>query len=498
MRKRRFVNNTILKVKYIYFYTLLFLVVGLSIIGWRSAAGLNFDNHVITELTSLLPRNFKNFLRNSVFVIPTMQREINRKNQFIEETLRDIRKVENRTFDLQEDSLKINTKFSSYIFSKFKTKLLFKSIISPKYPFYKASGYIDKFLDNVIVASADGVFLYFPSKNLNYEEIKVSKIKSNLEQLPLNPKVHLPSMYGLRDILIYDDKLFISYTNELREDCINTSILVANMNLEFLNFKTFFEPKECVEIDNDYGEFDLHRSGGRMAPFKDNKILFSVGEFGYRDHAQDAESIFGKTLAIDLTSSDWEVISMGHRNAYGLYYDDQKDIILSTEFGPFGGDEININLSPDSEKIENFGWPISSYGDHYGNKNQVPGDGETIGNYFRYKKAPLHKSHKVFGFIEPVKYYVSTVPVSEIIYIPKSFNEKFSNDFFIAALGHEISQGHMSIHHVKFDSGYTKIIDEEVIAIGERIRDISFLENVNKVVFFLENSGSIGVLSSAK
>jgi len=181
-----------------------------------------------------------------------------------------------------------------------------------------------------------------------------------------------------------------------------------------------------------------------------------------------------------------------------LYYDDQKDIILSTEFGPFGGDEININLSPDSEKIENFGWPISSYGDHYSNKNQVFGDGETIGNYFRYKKAPLNKSHKGFGFIEPIKYYVPTVPVSEIIYIPKGFNEKFSNDFFIAVLGHEISQGHMSIHHVRFNSGYTKIIDEEVIVIGERIRDISFLENVNKVVFFLENSGSIGVLSSTK
>ena len=273
MRKRRFINNAVLKVKYIYFFTLLFLVVSLSIVGWRSAAGLNFDSYVITELTSLLPRNFKNFLRNTVFVIPTMQREINRKNQFIEETLRDIRKIENRTFNLQEDNLKINTKYSSYIFSKFKTQLLFKSIISPKYPFYKASGYIDKFLDNVIVASADGIFLYFPSKHLSYKEIKVSKIKSNLEQLPLNPKFHLPSMYGLRDILIYDDKLFISYTNELREGCINTSILVANMNLELLNFKMFFEPKECVEIDNDYGEFDLHRSGGRMAPFKDNKIL---------------------------------------------------------------------------------------------------------------------------------------------------------------------------------------------------------------------------------
>jgi len=37
---------------------------------------------------------------------------------------------------------------------------------------------------------------------------------------------------------------------------------------------------------------------------------------------------------------------------------------LSTEHGPKGGDEININHNP-ILKIKNFGWPISSYGEHY-------------------------------------------------------------------------------------------------------------------------------------
>ena len=44
--------------------------------------------------------------------------------------------------------------------------------------------------------------------------------------------------------------------------------------------------------------------------------------------------------------------------------DSKKNIVFSTEHGPAGGDEININFSP-GKIIENFGWPISSYGEHY-------------------------------------------------------------------------------------------------------------------------------------
>ena len=34
-----------------------------------------------------------------------------------------------------------------------------------------------------------------------------------------------------------------------------------------------------------------------------------------------------------------------------------------------GGDEINVNDLKD-ERIKNFGWPISSYGEHYGPKDK--------------------------------------------------------------------------------------------------------------------------------
>ena len=62
---------------------------------------------------------------------------------------------------------------------------------------------------------------------------------------------------------------------------------------------------------------------------------------------------------------------MGHRNPQGLFVDQNK-IVLSTEHGPWGGDEINLIPFEKiyNNEILNFGWPISSYGEHYAKKMQ--------------------------------------------------------------------------------------------------------------------------------
>ena len=62
---------------------------------------------------------------------------------------------------------------------------------------------------------------------------------------------------------------------------------------------------------------------------------------------------------------------MGHRNPQGLFFDKENNFILETEHGPQGGDEINlIEISKiNKDKIQNYGWAISSAGEHYPNKN---------------------------------------------------------------------------------------------------------------------------------
>ena len=75
--------------------------------------------------------------------------------------------------------------------------------------------------------------------------------------------------------------------------------------------------------------------------------------------AQDDTSNLGKIIFLDINTRETEIFSKGHRNPQGLYVKDK--LILSTEHGPQGGDEINI-ISAGS----NYGWPVITYGVNYG------------------------------------------------------------------------------------------------------------------------------------
>ena len=112
-------------------------------------------------------------------------------------------------------------------------------------------------------------------------------------------------------------------------------------------------------------EFNIGQSGGRII-FAEQNLLFSTGAFRTRVKPQDEKSFYGKIIKINLRTLDAKILSKGHRNIQGL--SKFKDIIVSTEHGPYGGDEVNVhkNLLNNNE-ILNYGWPISSYGTHYPN-----------------------------------------------------------------------------------------------------------------------------------
>ena len=58
------------------------------------------------------------------------------------------------------------------------------------------------------------------------------------------------------------------------------------------------------------------------------------------------------------------IFSKGHRNPQGLIV--LEEVILETEHGPKGGDEINKIIYKG-----NYGWPISSYGEKYNSNKSV-------------------------------------------------------------------------------------------------------------------------------
>ena len=49
------------------------------------------------------------------------------------------------------------------------------------------------------------------------------------------------------------------------------------------------------------------------------------------------------------TNKNYSIISKGHRNQQGLYFDQKTNYLLTTEHGPQGGDELNILNLNDEE-----------------------------------------------------------------------------------------------------------------------------------------------------
>ena len=212
---------------------------------------------------------------------------------------------------------------------------------------------------------------------------------------------------------------------------------------------------------------------------RNNSILLTTGEFRNRPLAQNQKSFYGKILEIELDSKKAKVVSFGHRNAQGIYYSREYDFIISTEHGPKGGDEININHKP-FKIVKNFGWPISSYGEHY-YKNHP----DKI-----LKEAPLNKSHKRFGFEEPIKYFVPSIGISEIISITNN-----DDQFLVGAMCNEIVEQYLGLHLIKLDNERKKVIKHKYIPLNERVRDMIISKNKEVIVLFLETSNSIAVIN---
>jgi len=212
--------------------------------------------------------------------------------------------------------------------------------------------------------------------------------------------------------------------------------------------------------------------GGEIINYDENNILLSVGDYRRRFHAQDLQSINGKIIMININNKDHKIISMGHRNPQGIYFDREEKYILVSEQGPQGGDEINL-IEVDkinNSEVLNFGWPVVSAGEHYGGKSED--------NVERYKKYPLHKSHSKFGFIEPLKSFVPSVALTTILKIA-------NKNYIIASLKDK------SLYSFKLNND-NKIIDLDRIEIFERIRDIVYKNYT--LYLFLENTASIGII----
>ena len=316
-----------------------------------------------------------------------------------------VSKYSNKLYFKKIEKSKLIIDKKNYNFKKFQTFYLKTS----KFPNSSGNAYLGYKNNSLFLVSGDGIFLNIDFEEFNNDEFDATVIKTNIKDLIKYEKFYNKSPFGIKDVLVHEDLLFVSYSNEIKKDCFNTSIIFAKINNKFLEFKEFFNPQNCISTKNKFGSFTPHSAGGRMDTFDKKNIIFTTGEYGYAIHAQDKKNIFGKIIKINIDNNKTKILSMGHRNAQGLIFDKKNNLIINTEHGPQGGDEINFNYIEEN-KIKNFGWPISSYGEHYGFTKRDD-------NHILYKKAPLYKNHIDYGFEEPFKYFTPSIAISQIVEI---------------------------------------------------------------------------------
>ena len=343
----------------------------------------------------------------------------------------------------------------------------FYSGINNEFP---GSAFLDFHSNNLVILSARGILGF--TNNLN-KELNFKQIKNNINEFIDIDQFRKHRWFSLKDLFILNNEIYISYTQEIEENCWNTSIIRGAFNYNSIQFEKFFSPKNCIlSINNSEGEFNAHQSGGRIINFDENHILLSIGDYRNRFHGQDETSINGKVIMINKNNSNYKIVSMGHRNPQGLYYIKDLDIIINTEHGPKGGDEINVNHQK-SNQTPNYGWDIASYGTTYSNKDI-------------YKK-----SHSKYGFIEPLKYYVPSIGISQVLYMSNKFNEDNKKYLYVTSL----RAG--SIYVIEINDDFNQIINEDRIYFQQRIRDIDYDKENDLFFLIFENIPSIGVLKQS-
>jgi hypothetical protein len=440
----------------------------------------NIDSNKKKKLEYIFPEKYIAKIEKIFFPYAFLEKQkkiINKLNSQIEiyklSSLNNIETLQKKQmYDLpifkSEEGIKLD---NNLFLTKYKIYGIISGIKS-----YPGSGYIDFHKNNLFFVSLRGIVAFRDNKDFSNN---FKQIKNNINDFINDKQFNKGSDLSIKDLLIFNEKIFISYTDEIKSDCFNTSVIFAEINYKEINFKPLFVADKCVEKNNIDNDFKATESGGRIIGLDNNHIILSTGDMRASFTSQDKTYANGKLLKINIYNRKFNIISLGHRNPQGLYYDDKKNILLQTEHGPRGGDEINI-IDLTRKDIANYGWPVASYGEHY-NYNLENGNYVENKDYNdkKYQKYPLHKSHEKYGFIEPIKYFSPSIGISEITkvndekYVVSSLRDK-SIYFFTLNINNEIENFNR-------------------ISVDERIRDLIYKDNY--LYLILENTGSLGIIN---
>ena len=200
--------------------------------------------------------------------------------------------------------------------------------------------------------------------------------------------------------------------------------------------------------------------GGRILIDASGNLIVSTGErsdLATRPQAQQLNSALGKVLRITKDGTPAagnpfigradarpEIYSYGHRNVQGLAFHPETGDIWESEFGPRGGDEINL-IKPG----KNYGWAAITYGLEY--------SGEKVGA----------GNTQLAGMEQPVYYWDPVLSPSGMTFYNGNNMPEWKNNLFICGLN--------SNHIARLVISNNKVTGEERILSGEgqRFRDVT-------------------------
>ena len=215
--------------------------------------------------------------------------------------------------------------------------------------------------------------------------------------------------------------------------------------------------------------------GSRLLFDKEGNLFVSTGERSIlegRAQAQLLQSGLGKIFKITKDGKPApgnpfinqknvmpEIFAYGIRNSQSLDINPVTGELWEAEFGPRGGDEVNIIKAG-----KNYGWPVITYGIEYG--------GSAIGDAIQQKA----------GMEQPVYYWDPVFSPSGMTFYKGNTIPEWKNNLFIGGLS--------SAHIARLVIVNNKVVGEERLLAdkNERFRDVAYH---NEMLYAVTDNGNL-------
>lgn len=216
--------------------------------------------------------------------------------------------------------------------------------------------------------------------------------------------------------------------------------------------------------------------GSRIVFDKNGNLFVSTGERSGNDiriQAQYLNSSLGKILHLTTdgkavpngpfagkADARPEIYALGLRNPDGLAINPQTGDLWEAEFGPKGGDEVNI-IKPG----KNYGWPIITYGTEY--------SGKKVGDGIQQKE----------GMEQPVYFWNPSISPGCIAFYNSNSIAEWKGNLFVGGLG--------GSHIIRLVLKDNKVVGEERLleGKGERFRDM--VEGKDGALYSVTDNGKL-------